>query len=134
MRATLPGASISVVSEPRAVATGSSIICHFPFDICHRRQSQWLSLGRGFVPKMANEKCQMENDPVATARASDTYKKNENRTYCFAAIDFCRAIRNDGAEKENCRGSNCKRRNRRNDGWPASRDRARRDRDQSRTY
>ena len=56
------------VSEPRAVATGSFVIFiyHWPFGgfICHRTMSN--------NEQMKNAKWKITNDPVATARGSDT--------------------------------------------------------------
>jgi hypothetical protein len=74
--------SLVNVSEPRAVATGSFFICHFPFTIRHFKSVR-LSLcarvnwhidvyGSGIQQwQMRNAKWKMKNNPVATTHASE---------------------------------------------------------------
>jgi len=58
-------------------ATGSFIICHFPFGILSSSgKSMTFSKAAALCPKwqMKNVKWKMISDPVAAARGSDTLK------------------------------------------------------------
>ena len=66
--------AVCAVSEPRAVATGSPIICHFHLAfVIVGRVNDFLK-GRGLASE--NGKLEMINAPVATARGSDSTLSN----------------------------------------------------------